>query len=636
MSFLIFISFLILWIVVGNSEREPNWRLALVQAAIIWATYMILGMEVLGWFHAINKLALAVMWALPILFGVIWTWIWLRNGKVLRLPVVYRRDSWVGTILDIFVILILVITGVVAFVSPPNSNNAMVDRMSRVAHWAQDQTLSHYNTEIEPQNSNAPGAEIMQLNFYVLSGSDRGANMVAWIAFAGSVAAAASLAEVLGAKGKGQRMAAIFAATLPVAITQATSSMNDVVVSFWTVSAVLMLLYYARESQKPFILVLSALAAGLGVVTKATVLIFLWPFALYAVVILRQRLGLGRMLLWALAAFTIIGLINGGYFMRNQLDYGQFYRPVELAGQTNEIRNWRVLVSNITRNVALHADFPFARADFWLSASLFKLHDQLDLSIDDPRTTLGDGFVLPEINMSEQTSGNSLHAAAIVLCLVGVVAMVILGKQDAQILVYAGAICFSLLLFCYLLKWQPGGGRLQLPFFFLFAPMVAFVLDKFEHLQIETVIAALFLAYAIPWLFQTQERPVFPDPARTYPVSVFSEKRELLYFATNPDDYPVYKAMTDEIHERGFRQVGLNLTDHSEEYPLWVLLGAPDENLRIEWVTSDPASEQYLNPNFEPEAIICEGCTLSEINAYSQEYEQVHYGEFDLFVKPMQ
>lgn len=635
MSFLVFLSFLILWIIVGNSEREPNWRMALVQTAIIWATYMVLGTEVLGWFTLISRPALVIMWVLPILFGIVWIWIWLKKGKVLRLPIVYRRDSWGGMILDFFVILILVTTAVVAFVSPPNSNDAMVSDMSRVAHWAQNQSLSHYATEIETQNSNAPGAEIMQLNFYVLSGSDRGANMVAWIAFTASVAAAASLAEVLGAKVNGQRMSAVFAATLPVAITQATSSTNDVVVSFWVLSAVLMLFYYARKNQKPLILVLAALAAGLGVVTKATVFIFLWPFALYAVVILRQRLGMGRMLLWALTAFAILGLINGGYFLRNHRDYGQFYRPAELAGQTNEIRNWRVLVSNITRNASLHADFPLPRADSWMSASLLKLHNRLDLSVDDPRTTLGGGFEITEMNTSERTSGNPLHSVVFIFCFVGVVGMVVLGKQDAQVLVYAGAIFFSLLLFCYLLKWQPSGGLLQLPFFFLFAPMVAFILDKLEQFQVQTVVAALFLAYAIPWLFQTQERPVFPDPVRTYPVSVFSERRELLYFAANSDDYPVYKAMTDALNARGFRQVGLNLTAQSEEYPLWAMLGAPDDALRIDWLTSDPASAKYLDPNFEPKAIICEGCTSSEIDAYSQEYQRLRYGTFDLFVKPV-
>ena len=117
--------------------------------------------------------------------------------------------------------------------------------------------------------------------------------MVSWMAFVGSIAAAASLADVLGASLRGRRFAAIFGATLPAAITQATGSMNDIVVAFWVLSAILMLLYYVKKSQKPLILVLSALAAALAVLTKATALIFLLPFALYAVVALWKRLGMG-------------------------------------------------------------------------------------------------------------------------------------------------------------------------------------------------------------------------------------------------------------------------------------------------------------------------------------------------------
>jgi hypothetical protein len=633
MVFLVILSFLIFWIIIGNSEREPNWRMALIQTAIIWAGYMILGTEALSWMHIINKLALSILWSIPILGGILWIWLWLKNGKVLRLPIVYHRDSWAGTILDFFVLLIIVITAVVAWISPPNSEDAMNFRMSRVAHWAQNQSLAHYATGIETQNSNAPGAEIIQLNLYVLSGSDRSVNMVAWFAFAGSVAAAASLAEVLGAKVNGQRMAAIFAATIPVAITQATGASNDIVVSFWTVSAVLTLLYFARKSQKPLVLILSALAAALAVVTKATALIFLWPFALYAVIILRQRLGMARMLMWAAIAFAIIGIVNGGYFLRNQQDYGQFYRPVELAGKTNEVRNWRVMVSNITRNAALHADLPFPRADSWLWSNLLKLHDKLDLAIDDPRTTIGDEFYIPTVNTSEQTSGNPLHAAVFILSFVAVVGTVILGKDDPEILVYAGAIFFSLVLFCYLLKWQPTGGGLQLPYFFLFAPLVAFMLDKLEKFQLETAIAAILLVYAIPWLFQTQQRPVVADPSRTYPVSVLFEDKDRMYFASTPDNYAPYRAITDEIEALGITQVGLDLTDHSAEYPFWAMLGAPSQDLQIEWVATDTASKKYLDPVFDPGAIICEDCDEEKILAYSQNYRREIFQQFALFIK---
>lgn len=630
---LVILSFTTIWVIVGNSEREPNWRMALIEAAIIWAAYSILSTEVLSLFQAINRLALGIVWSVPILFGIVWIWLRLSRHKILRLPIVYHRDTWGGAILDFFVFLILLITAIVAFVAPPNTNNAMIYRMSRVAHWAQDQSLDHYATGIEPQNSNAPGAEIIQLNFYVLTGSDRSANMVAWLAFAGSVAAAASLAEVLGAKNNGQRMAAIFGATLPVAITQATSSMNDMVVTFWTLSSILMMFYYARKSQKPTILLLSSVAAALAVVTKATALIFLWPFALYAVVILRQRLGMGKMLLWAGVAFLVMGLINGGYFLRNQQDYGQFYRPMELAGQTNEVRNWRVMVSNITRNTALHADFPIPKADSWLKDNLIRLHEELGISENDPRTTLGGDFYIPTVNTSERTSGNPLHAAIFVLSFVAVVGMVILGKEDPEILVYSAAIFFSLVLYCYLMKWQPTGGRTQLPFFFMFAPLLAFLLDRLSKFQLETAIAALLLAYAVPWLFQTVERPIVADSERDFPVSVFSDEREHLYFATNPDDYGPYLAMTDEIKGLGISTVGLDLTDHSEEYPFWALLGAPDEDLRIEWVATDAPSQVYLDPDFSPEAIICEDCSVEKLAQYDEGYVRITFSRFDLFIK---
>ena len=633
MIVLMILSFLSMWIIFGSSEREPNWRIALVQSLIAWGGYLILGTEFLSLFKAINRAALGIMWSFPILIGILWGWKWLRRGKALRFPIIYHRDSWLGTVLDLFVILILVVTAVVAFVSPPNSNDALVSDMSRVAHWAQNQSLAHYATEIESQNSHSPGAGIMMLNFYILGGGDRLVNFVAWICFAGSVAAAASLAEVLGARVNGQRMAAIFAATLPAAITLATSAMNDIVVNFWVLGAVLMLLYYTRKEQKPVILVLAAVAAALAVVTKATSFIFFWPFALYILIVLRKRLGMAKLCLWALIALLIMAAFNTGHYYRNQLAYGYFYRPVELTEQMNDGRNWRVLVSNITRNASLHADLPFPRADNWLKESLVTLHSELDLDISDERTTLEGEFFIPEVNTSEMTSGNPVHAAMIAFSFTVVVGMVLLGKEDADILVYSGGILFSMLLFCYVLKWQPAGGRFQLPFFFLFAPLIGILLDKLRRFELETVLALVLVIYAVPWLLQTKERPVISSDDRTYQISVFSEFRDKLYFATNSEDYKAYQAITNEIEALGLTQVGLDLTSESEEYPLWAMLGAPDENLQIKWVTSNSDSAKLLDDDFIPDAVVAEGLTQCEIDRYLQNYERHTHFNIDVFIR---
>lgn len=633
MNFLMLLSFISFWIIVGNDEREPNWRLALIQTAIFWGSYLILGTELLSLFRAVNRISLSVMWILPILAGITWMTVWLKQGKILRLPVVYHRDTWVGFALDMFVFLILVLTALVAFSSPPNSSAAMITRMSRVAHWEQNQTLAHYATEIESQNSNTSGAEQMALNLFILGNDDRAVNLVAWIGFVGSVAAAASLAEVLGANVNGQRMAAIFSATLPVAITQASSMTNHIVVAFWIVSAVLLLLYYTKQSPKPINLVLAGLAAALAMTTKPTAWIYLWPFGLYAVVALRRRLGMGKMLMWAALAFSLLGLLYSGQVLRNSRTYGQFYRPVELAEQMNDSRNWRVMISNISRNAALHADLPFLHADFWLRSNLEKLHEQLALDISDPRTTLADQFYIPEVNTSEKTSGNPLHAAVIVLSITAVVGMVLLGKEDPDILVYVSANFFSMTLFSYFLKWQPSGGRLQLPFFILFAPLLAVLLDWARKTGLETILAVLLLLYAMPWLFQTAERPIIPADDRTHPISVFNKDWQSLYFATNPEDYEAYQAVAKILKEREIKQIGLNLTSNSEEYPFWALLGAPNDALRIEWVDVNTASAKYLEWGYSPEAIICEGCTPQEIRKYTEDYQRLNFNSIDLFVR---
>ena len=633
MIVLVILSFLNIWIIVGNTEREPNWRLAIIQALIIWGGFLLLGTEVLSLLSAINRVSLGIMWSLPILFGVIWIWLWLKRGKVLRLPIIYRRDTWLGTILDLFVILIVVITLVVAFVSPPNSSSALVSDMSRVAHWAQNQSLAHYATGVESQNSHAPGAGMMMLNFYVLGGGDGLVNLVSWICFAGSVAASASLAEVMGAKVNGQRMAAIFTATLPAAITLATGATNDIVVNFWVVSAVLMLLYYTRKEQKSLILVLAAISAALAVATKASAFIFFWPFALYILIVLRRRLGMAKTLLWALAALAIMAAFNTGHYYRNQQTYGQFYRPVELTEQMNEKRNWRVLVSNITRNASLHADLPFPRADRWLKANLITLHDELDLDISDERTTIGSPFYIPEVNTSEMTSGNPFHAAMIAFSFIAVVGMVLLGKKDPEVLAYCGAILFSMLLFCYVLKWQPSGGQLQLPFFFLFAPLISVLLDKLEKFELEIILALILVVYAMPWVFQTYERPIIPSDDRTSQYSVFNENRDKLYFVTVDENYKAYRELTNEIKYLGITQIGLDLTSESEEYPYWVLLDSPNEDLRIEWVATETVSAVLLDEDFIPEAVIAEGLSDAEIEQYLLDYERYNYFGIDLFIR---
>jgi hypothetical protein len=41
---------------------------------------------------------------------------------------------------------------------------------------------------------------------------------------------------------------------------------------------------------------------------------------------------------------------------------------------------------------------------------------------------------------------------------------------------------------------------------------------------------------------------------------------------------------------------------------LWLLLGAPDRRLTVEWIVAGAPSARYARSDFQPCAVICEGC----------------------------
>jgi hypothetical protein len=54
--------------------------------------------------------------------------------------------------------------------------------------------------------------------------------------------------------------------------------------------------------------------------------------------------------------------------------------------------------------------------------------------------------------------------------------------------------------------------------------------------------------------------------------------------------------------------VGVLISGGGADYPLWVLIGAPDADLRLEWIISGPPSTRYRDMSFEPCALVCERC----------------------------
>jgi len=126
----------------------------------------------------------------------------------------------------------------VGLFATPNNYDSMTYHLARIAHWQQDQSIAFYGTNIPRQNFMSPWAEWLMFQLILLQGDDQLVNLVQGFSYIGCMIAASLITELLGGTRRDAIFAAFFIATLPAATFEATSTQNDLVMSFWLLCCV--------------------------------------------------------------------------------------------------------------------------------------------------------------------------------------------------------------------------------------------------------------------------------------------------------------------------------------------------------------------------------------------------------------
>jgi 4-amino-4-deoxy-L-arabinose transferase-like glycosyltransferase len=320
---------------------------------------------------------------------------------------------------------IVLTTGFVALLSPPNSADAMSYHLPRVIFWIQQRSVAFFPTPYLNQIMLQPVAEYLMLHLYLLSGGDRLTNLVQFLGYAGSIVATSSIAAELGLTRRAQAITALFCATLPNAILQASGAKNDCLLAFWLASGVLFTIRWARRRALADLVVL-ALAVALAVGTKATAHLFLPPFLAGAI----GASGAWRTIpfrQWSLAAALLMAAalaLNGPQYARNvalsgsplgfdsaQADH--FFR------WRNDRLDWKAAVSNALRNTSEQLG---ARSETWnnvVYSSVLRVHAALSINPEDPATTWPYAkFGQPRNANHEADANNRWHLLIIVMAII--------------------------------------------------------------------------------------------------------------------------------------------------------------------------------------------------------------------------
>jgi len=245
---------------------------------------------------------------------------------------------------------------------------------------------------------------------------------------------------------------------------------------------------------------------------------------------------------------------------------------------TNDFFSPSAILSNLSRNVALHLGTPSLRVNVGIDDAMRKLHRILNIDINDPRTTWPRAkFQVLKPALHEDSDGNPVH----LILLLGAVFLFFLSKETRSsraLWGYSAALSAGFLLFCALLKWQPWNSRLQLPLFVLAAPFVAAVFCKRWNERFVLAIALALLLSALPWLLFNRSRSLIGNP------NVWNRNRFEQYFTNRPQIRDAYLGAADFLKSKNCRRIGLEVGPNDWEYPLWPLLKAGNETIPIEHV----------------------------------------------------
>ncbi len=527
-------------------------------AAVIWGVLVVVSTEALGLIGQFRFPYVVGFWVVASSIAAVAV---VKGGRIGLPPI--RLPQTPALVIGAFPFAVIAApTLLVALVAPPNTWDSMTYHMARVAHWVYQGSVANYPTETVRQLYQPPLAEFAIAHFQILSGGDHLANLVQWSCMVGSVIGVSLIAQELGSPIRGQYFAAAIAATLPMGILQSASTQNDYVESFWLVCAVIYALRLRRDAGIETKLGLAA-SIGLAVLTKGTAYVYAVPVLIFAAWWLVRRHGISAWRHAFLVALVVISL-NAGAWGRNISTFGSPLGPPQ--PYANTVFSAPAFASNIIRDTSNQIATPFAIVNSSIQGTIIQIHGVLGISQDDPRTTWpGVSFQVSRLSRNEDTAADPLQF--LLLLAAAVISFIYLRRRKNHA-AYMGGLILAFLLFAFVLRWQPWHSRLELPLMVLGAPATAAVLTAVSSPRVTAATAAVVFLFAVPWLDSDSKRPLIG------PQSILTSARNDVYFRAKAGDEAAYLRATEQAQSSGCHVIGIEGSENSWEYPLWVYLGS--------------------------------------------------------------
>ena len=598
-------------------------RESILKAFLCFSTLIVFSSELISFFLELNFTFILIFWLSTVtllFFGV-----WRLPKKMETLKKVSQNTTKIFSSYNFFIIpiiFILVITLIIALVSPVNNTDSLTYHLSRVMYWIQSGHLNHFATNNFRQVAFNIFSELVILHIVVLGKTDFAVNLVQWGSFLGVIITCSLVVKKLGGTLKEQFMGSFIAATIPMTILQSTSTQNDLTVSFFVISGAYFLLNYLEENRWEDIIFFS-ISLGLAELTKGTGYIFFFPFCIWlGVHIVSQKEAWKKIntLSKLMIVLTISLSFNIGYYWRNWLIFNDIFGHSS-DGMSLGNHSWEALTSNILRNISLHVGIQ-SPYDYWnefLMSTLLTIHQALEIDIADPLTTFGITpiFKIPRFNMSEDFAGNFLH-----FFLFTIISFLYLFNSNKKRTVSIFWLCSisGFVLFSSLLRYQLFGSRLHSPFFILISCFIAVVIG--EKSSLNKVIVYILSIGSLPFLFLNFQKPLISFKGISKIIEkqkiVTIDKKTLALYQKKSilevsyrdvisheglDEKAVaFLNVNDFLSKSPIKSIGLELSGDDKDYI--ILREQIPNQVEVRRISTDGVLKKLEDPSFLPKIIV--------------------------------
>lgn len=511
-----------------------------------------------------------------------------------------------------------------AFAYPPTLNyDSLTYHMPRVFFWMKNGSVFNYPTTIARQLYVGPFAEYGILQLQVLNfGSDAAANLVQWLAYAGQVLTVGGIAAQLGGNSRSAVMAALLAATTPLAVMQARNTQTDLVVSFWCAVAVWYVLWFIR--QRPAgrealeWAALTGLGCGAATLTKNTAFAILAPFAL--LLLIKVWKTTPKKQLAAMVGLAAAGVLvfNLGFMARNAIDldgnllaFGLPETEQFLLATYSPRYRLAALVINLFANFGSQSLF----LSHFIDGIVHGIIAALGISQGDPVVFTGEQhFTSFVAYQGHDYAGNPLQFGLILIAAVAVVALFSLQRRKkaepqaplGYLLCCAAALCLVGLT----IKWtEDASTRYGLPALLLALGFVPLPFEKgsFGRSFLAGALLLITLNATKPLLFDLRQPLAYSprlaaDMSTQQAVGWWSHSRQDLRLGQlGLDDIESFKQMLDELKASGAKRIGIAESGGRAIYPCLDRLAGAEYDVRYINAAFHTKKEA---PDFVPEAVI--------------------------------